>query len=129
MLVTKRPGAEASGGANRPGTKLSKVAQFVARAFRSLAPILENLKRERASAMACPERLRLQQLYEVSVRRWAQVAASSQLFGQPTLPSDDVQLRVLADRNAAKNRLLVHQQRCKRCLRNGMPGYSPFGAA
>ena len=66
--------------------------------------------------MACPERLRLQQLYEVSVLWWAQVAASSQLFGEPTLHSDDVRLRVLADRNAAKNRLLVHQQKCNMFL-------------
>lgn len=75
--------------------------------------------------MACPERLRLQQLFEVSVRRWAQVAASSQLFGQPTSLTDDVRLRVLADRNAAKNRLLAHQQKCKRCLRSRMPGFPP----
>lgn len=71
--------------------------------------------------MACPERLRLQQLYEVSLRRWAQVAASSQLFGQSTLLTDEVRVKILADRNAAKNRLLIHQEKCKTCLRNLMP--------
>jgi hypothetical protein len=34
--------------------------------------------------MSCDERLSLQQLYAVSLRRWAQIAASSQLFGQAT---------------------------------------------
>ena len=72
--------------------------------------------------MACPERLRLQQLYEVSLRRWAQVAASSQLFGQSTLLTDEVRLKVLADRNAAKSRLLVHQEQCKTCRRHLVPG-------
>jgi hypothetical protein len=98
--------------------RFAGVAQFVAGAFSLLATMLENLTPERASTMACPERLRLQQLLEVSVRRWAQVAASSQLFGQTTFDADDVRLRVLAERNAANNRLLMHQQECNRCLRN-----------
>jgi hypothetical protein len=68
----------------------------------------------------CPERLRLQQLYEVSVRRWAQVAASSQLFGQLTFLTDQVRLRVLADKNTANNRLLLHLQKCKVCRRSEM---------
>jgi hypothetical protein len=72
--------------------------------------------------MACPERLRLQQLYEVSLRRWAQIAASSQLFGQPAFLTDEVRLRVIADRNAAKNQLLIHQEKCKTCRRNLVPG-------
>jgi hypothetical protein len=42
--------------------------------------------------------------------------------GLVTLPSDYVRLRFSADRNAAKNRLLVHQQKCKSCLRNRKPG-------
>ena len=72
--------------------------------------------------MACPERLRLQQLYEVSLRRWAQIAASSQLFGQSTLLTDQVRLKVIADRNAAKNRLLMHQEQCKTCRRSLVAG-------
>jgi hypothetical protein len=73
--------------------------------------------------MTCTEKIRLQQLYEVSFRRWAQIAASSQLFGQSTYLTNDVRQRVLDDRNAAKDRLLMHQQNCKACRRNLMPGY------
>ena len=72
--------------------------------------------------MACPERLRLQQLYEVSLRRWAQVAASSQLFGQSTLLTDQVRLKAIADRNAAKNQLLMHQEQCRTCRRTLVSG-------
>jgi hypothetical protein len=74
--------------------------------------------------MTCTEKIRLQQLYEVSLRCWAQMAASSQLFGQSTHLTDDVRKRVLNDRNAAKDRLLMHQQNCKACRRNLMPGNS-----
>ena len=83
--------------------------------------MLEYLKRSEQPPMACPERLRLQQLYEVSLRRWAQIAASSQLFGQTTFLTDEVRLRVIADRNAAKSRLLIHQEQCKACRRYLMP--------
>jgi hypothetical protein len=83
--------------------------------------MLEYLKRSDQPPMACPERLRLQQLYEVSLRRWAQIAASSQLFGQATFLSDEVRLRVVADRNAAKSRLLMHQEQCKTCRRTLVP--------
>jgi hypothetical protein len=79
--------------------------------------MLEYLKRSEQPPMACPERLRLQQLYEVSLRRWAQIAASSQLFGQSTFLTDQVRRKVIADRNAAKNRLLMHQEQCKTCRR------------
>jgi hypothetical protein len=52
----------------------------------------------RATTMSCQDRLRLQPLYEVSLRRWAQIAAPSQLFGQPTYVTDDIRQRVLADK-------------------------------
>jgi hypothetical protein len=60
--------------------------------------------------MACPEYIRLQQLYEVAIRRWAQVQASL---------SEEVRQRVLAERNAAKNRLVFHQQNCNKCRKPG----------
>jgi hypothetical protein len=65
--------------------------------------------------MVCPEKLRLQQLYDASVRRWAQIQASSQLFGQPTHMTLEVRKRALAERVAAKARLIMHQQNCKTC--------------
>jgi hypothetical protein len=66
-------------------------------------------------SMACTEKLRLQQLYEVAIRRWGQVQATSQLFGPPTLMTETMLKKALAERNAAKNRLVMHQQNCKKC--------------
>jgi hypothetical protein len=65
--------------------------------------------------MPCPEKLRLQQLYEIAIRRWAQVQATSQLFGPPTRMTETMRKEALAERNAAKNRLVTHQQNCKKC--------------
>jgi hypothetical protein len=65
--------------------------------------------------MACPEQLRLQQLYDASLRRWAQVQRWAELFGQPTYLAEEVKRRVMIERNAAKNRLAMHQQKCKNC--------------
>jgi hypothetical protein len=65
--------------------------------------------------MMCPEQIRLQHLYEASVRRWAQMQASFQLFGQPTDATLEVRKRALAARVAAKARLIMHQQNCKTC--------------
>jgi hypothetical protein len=65
--------------------------------------------------MACPDKVRLQQLYEVAVRQWAQVQATFQLFVPPTLLTEAVRKKALAERNAANNRLVMHQQNCKTC--------------
>jgi hypothetical protein len=65
--------------------------------------------------MACLEKIRLQQLYDAALRRWAQIQASSQLFGQSTYMTEEVRKRVLAERNAAKARLTMHKQHCKKC--------------
>jgi hypothetical protein len=67
--------------------------------------------------MDCPEKIRLQQLYEAALRRCAQVQASSQLFGQATSLTEEVRQRALIDRNAAKNRLAVHTLNCNACRR------------
>jgi hypothetical protein len=66
--------------------------------------------------MTCPEMLRLQQLYDVALRRWAQIQASSQLFGQPAFISEEARKRMQAERDAAKARLTMHLQNCKTCL-------------
>jgi hypothetical protein len=65
--------------------------------------------------MECPELIRLQQLYEASVRRWAQVQASSQLFGQPRDMMLEIRKRALSERIAAKARLVMHKQNCNTC--------------
>lgn len=65
--------------------------------------------------MACLERIRLQQLYEDWVRRWVQVHTSSQLVGQSMYMTEDVQRRVLSERNAARNRLAMHRENCTKC--------------
>jgi hypothetical protein len=68
-----------------------------------------------SASMTCLERQRLQQLYDASLRRWGQVAASSQLFGQSAYLTEEVRLRTLAERDAAQNRLLMHQRVCGTC--------------
>jgi hypothetical protein len=72
--------------------------------------------------MACLEKIRLQQLYDAALRRWAQMQASSQLFGQSTYLTEEVRKRALAERNAAKARLSMHQQHCKKCCSGTRPG-------
>jgi hypothetical protein len=69
--------------------------------------------------MVCPEQIRLQQLYDASVRRWAQIQASSQLFGQPTDLTLEIKKRALAERVAAKARLIMHRQNCNTCRSSG----------
>jgi hypothetical protein len=69
--------------------------------------------------MMCPEQIRLQDLYEASVRRWAQIQASSQLLGHPTDATLELRKRALATRVAAKARLIMHQQNCKTCRSSG----------
>lgn len=67
------------------------------------------------SGMVCVEKRRLQELYDAANRRWAQIQASSQLFGQATYMRLEVKERALVERNAAKARLTMHEQNCKRC--------------
>jgi hypothetical protein len=40
--------------------------------------------------MTCPEKIRLQHLYETAIRRWAQVQASSQFVGQSTYLTEEL---------------------------------------
>ena len=44
--------------------------------------------------MACLEKIRLQQQYDVALRRWHQVDASSQLYGQSTYLTEEVRKRL-----------------------------------
>jgi hypothetical protein len=65
--------------------------------------------------MACLEKIRLQQHYDVALRRWHQVDASTQLYGQTTYMTFAVREQALAERKAAKARLTIHRQNCKKC--------------
>ena len=65
--------------------------------------------------MACPEKIRLLQLYEAAIRRWAQLQASSQLLAQSTYLTEEVRKRTLIECNAAKARLTMHQRHCTKC--------------
>jgi len=67
--------------------------------------------------MQCPEQLRLQQLYEAALRRWAQVSMPTQLDGERTYLAEQVRLRVMQERNAAKDRLRYHRRYCSACRR------------
>ena len=55
------------------------------------------------------------QLYDAAKRHWAQIQASSQLFGQATYMTLEVKERALVERNAAKARLTMHEQNCNTC--------------
>jgi hypothetical protein len=65
--------------------------------------------------MACPDKFRLQQVYEGAVGRWAQVQMICQLFIPITCRAEQIRKTALAERNAAKHRLVTHQQNCKLC--------------
>jgi hypothetical protein len=77
--------------------------------------------------MPSSEYLRLEQRYEAALHNWVQsMASSSQLFGQPTVQARQ---RALEDRNAAKNRLWVHEQSCSICRRKARSGIQPSNVA
>jgi hypothetical protein len=68
-----------------------------------------------ASTHELPRKTSIATAYELSVRRWAQVAPYSQLFGEPSRFSECVRQQALSESNAAKNRLTLHQQNCNKC--------------
>jgi hypothetical protein len=65
--------------------------------------------------MTCLEKVRLQQLYEAAVRRWGHIHGSSQISGENTWLVQEVLRRALIERDAAKDRLKLHQRRCEVC--------------
>jgi hypothetical protein len=78
--------------------------------------------------MPCSKYLLLEQRYEEAIRSWGQIMAS-QLFGQSLHPSVQARQRALGARNAAKDRLKVHEQSCSICRREPRPGIPPTKAA
>jgi hypothetical protein len=67
------------------------------------------------TTMTCPEKIRLQQLYEATHKRWAQMHESSQTSGENTWLVQEVLRRALNERDAAKDRLKAHQRSCQTC--------------
>jgi hypothetical protein len=65
--------------------------------------------------MSCLEKVRLQKLYEAALRRWGQIHGSSQISGGNTWLVQEVLRRALIERDAAKDRLELHQRRCDIC--------------
>ncbi len=68
--------------------------------------------------MSCLEKARLQQLYEAALRRWGQINhEASQISGDNAWLVQEVKRRALIDRDAAKDRLDLHERRCETCAR------------
>jgi hypothetical protein len=76
--------------------------------------------------MQCPEQLRLHQLYEAALRRWAQVSMPTQLDGERAYLAEQVRLRVREERNAAKDRLRSHRQYCPACRHKSKRNFRPL---
>ena len=74
-------------------------------------------QRHHSESMACLEKVRLQQLYEAALRRWGQIHEASQISSDNTWLVQEVFRRTLIERDAAKNRLELHKQRCETCAR------------
>jgi hypothetical protein len=64
------------------------------------------------------EKVRLQQLYDAALGRWGQIHGASQISGDNTWLVQEVERRALIERDAAKDRLVLHQQRCETCARH-----------
>jgi RNA polymerase-binding transcription factor DksA len=67
--------------------------------------------------MTCLEKVRLKQLHEASLRRWGQIHEDSQMSGANTWLVQEVKRRALSERDAAKDRLELHEQHCEVCSR------------
>jgi hypothetical protein len=78
-------------------------------------PFLFSAAASNSVRMTCLEKIRLQQLYEATHNRWAQVHGSSQTPGENTWLVQEVLRRALNERDAAKDRLKAHQRSCQTC--------------
>jgi hypothetical protein len=70
--------------------------------------------------MLCPENVRLRQLYEAALRRWEQSELSSKkgdLSDASRRLALDVEKKALEERNAANERMVLHEQSCTICNR------------
>jgi hypothetical protein len=77
--------------------------------------------------MLCPENVRLHQLYEAALRCWAQAELSSKksdLFDASRRLALVVEKKALEERNAASERMILHEQSCQTCNRGRKPRMS-----
>lgn len=70
--------------------------------------------------MSCPEYLRLRQHYELALRRWAHVEWSSR-GDTPARLALAIRETAMNERNAARNRMCLHEQNCPVCNRRRKP--------
>ena len=68
------------------------------------------------NVMSCLEKVRLQKLYEAALRRWGQIHAAVEI-GDNSWLVQEVLRRTLIERDAAKDRLELHEQHCETCIR------------
>jgi hypothetical protein len=59
----------------------------------------------------CPQKIRLQLLYEAAIRHWARIQASS----EATPLSEEIRKTALTEYMVARNRLAMHKQHCNNC--------------
>jgi hypothetical protein len=68
--------------------------------------------------MTCLEKVRLQQLYEAAAHRLGQIHDGPlQIAAEHAWLVQEVLRRTLIERDAAKDRLELHRQRCEMCSR------------
>jgi hypothetical protein len=65
--------------------------------------------------MVCLTKVRLQELYDALRRRWRHINNATQISGDKTWFVQEVLRRALIERDAAKDRLELHEQRCELC--------------
>ena len=79
-----------------------------------MSPVHPGASSVKLMRMTCLEKVRLKQLYEASLRRWGQIHEDS---GANTWLVQEVKRRALIERDAAKERLELHEQHCEVCSR------------
>ena len=67
--------------------------------------------------MSCPEYNRLRQHYEAAIRHWGRVILSpdDNLVGALARQAAEIRQKAFDERDAAKNRMLFHQESCTVC--------------
>jgi hypothetical protein len=84
----------------------------------SLASLLMRLVLVHLSpVMLCLEYIQLFQHYEIALRKWGQVMLASDvtLVGTIARQAAEIRQRAFNERDAAKNRMLFHQESCTVC--------------
>jgi hypothetical protein len=85
-----------------------------------LRPASDVLCKSISMQMSCPENLRLHQLYDSALRRWAQAELSpnkSELSDASARLALEIERKALNERNAAHERMVLHKLNCPICNR------------